>query len=60
LSNFVHGISEGEELRLEVHNQVVCSDIVGLVEDEAGNFEGKFVEAAGLLHVKTNLVEFAN
>jgi hypothetical protein len=60
LSNLVHGISEGEELSLEVHNHVVHCAIVGLVEAETGYLVGKFVESAGLLHVEANLVEFAN
>ena len=59
LSNFVHGISESEELSLEVHDHIVNSAVVGLVKTEASNLEGKLVEAAGLLHVKSNLVELS-
>ena len=60
LSNFVHSISESEELGLEVQDHVVHGAVVGLVEAETGDFEGELVEAAGLLHVKTDLVEFSN
>ncbi len=59
-SNLVHSISESEELGLEVHDHVINGAVVGLVEAETGNFEGDLVEAAGLLHVKTDLVEFSN
>lgn len=60
LSNLVHSISESEELGLEIEDHVVHGAVVGLVEAETGNFEGELVKAAGLLHVKTDLVEFSN
>lgn len=60
LSDLVHSISESEELGLEIEDHVVHGAVVGLVEAETGNFEGELIEAAGLLHVKTDLVEFSN
>jgi hypothetical protein len=60
LSYLVHGISECEELSLEVQNHVVHCAIVSLIEAETGYLEGKFVESAGLLHIEANLVEFAD
>ena len=59
-SNLVHSLSESEELGLEIEDHVIHGAVVGLVEAETGNFEGELVEAAGLLHVKTDLVEFSN
>jgi hypothetical protein len=45
---------------LEVRNQSLRSAIVSSVKAEAGNFETDLIEAAVLLNIETNLVEFTD
>ena len=60
LSNSIHSGSDLEEVGLKISSESVRSAVVGLVEAETGDFETDLVEAAVLLDVKTDLVEFSN
>ena len=60
LSNVVSSSSNLEDVGLEVRNQSLRSAIVRSVKAEAGNFETDLIEAAVLLNIETNLVEFTD
>ena len=59
-SNAIELSSDSENIWLKVSNNRLRLAIISLIKAEAGDLEVKFVEAAVLLDIEANLVEFAN